>query len=247
MCRRLQWRKIPAPVPLLSSVYLRSELSRHEGGDRAASRLTLEEYSVHGINNWHFHSLACRELASALRGDNSFRDGFSVLQDIFEPSSLPQLDTYSPIPAERPGAGQHQVTQAGQPGEGTLLRPERRPEPRHLGKPARDESGLGIEAEAEAFGDSCGDGHHVLESSTELDANHVGMRVRAKVGRAEGTLCNLGRPILLRCHDDRCGLTRYHFGREARPRQGNHRRGGNLLLSDVRHERQSLLLDSLRC
>ena len=82
---------------LHSSVLLRSKLSRHERGDRAAGRLTLEQYAVHGIDDRHLDSFTGRELARALRGDYTFRDGLLV--------SAERLPAFSPSRPRLPPRG----------------------------------------------------------------------------------------------------------------------------------------------
>jgi hypothetical protein len=51
--------------------------------------LTLEKHAIHGIDNWHLDSLSRGQLARALRGDDSFRDRFSVPENFFQRSPLP--------------------------------------------------------------------------------------------------------------------------------------------------------------
>src|SRR5205085_9211076 len=138
-CRRRRSRRTPAPVPWLSSIYLRSELPRHEGADRAASRLTLEQYSIHCVDNWHLNSFTPRQLARALRRDHTFGDSLSTAQDFLKLSPLPDFNPDSPVATERASAGQHQIAESGQARESALLSAKSSTESRHLGKATGDQ------------------------------------------------------------------------------------------------------------
>jgi hypothetical protein len=59
--------------------------------------LTLEKYAINGIDNWHLNSLSRSQLARTLRGDDSLRHRFPVLENVVQLPSLPQLDPDCPV------------------------------------------------------------------------------------------------------------------------------------------------------
>ena len=113
-------------------------------------------------------------------------------------------------------------------------------------KPARDERGARVVAEANAFDDAGRDGHDVLERTAKLDADHVVVRVDAKRRAAQRRLRRAGRVRMLRRRDDRRRLTSHDLGGEARAGDSDDRVSRDLFVDDRRHEGERLLLDALR-
>src|SRR5437762_715085 len=247
MCTRRRWRRIPARVPSLSSIYLRSKLTRHEGGNGAASRLALKEYTIHGINNWHLHSLAHCKLASALGGDDTLSHRFPILENVFQLPTLSYLDADCAISTERAGAGQHQITEPCQTSKSALLRSQRRAQSCHLRQTTCHQRSSGVEAEPKTFRDARRNSHDVLESATELDPSNIRMSVGAEIRGAESALRDSGGSVMFRGYDNRGRLTADDLAGKAWPRQRNHRCAWKLLFGDVSHEAKRFSLDSFRC
>ena len=75
--------------------------------------------------------------------------------------------------------GEHEVTQARQACEGADLCTERFAKPGHFGQAARDQRRPCVGSELQAIGDAAGDGHDVLECTTDFDADDVGACIHA--------------------------------------------------------------------
>jgi hypothetical protein len=70
-------------------------------------------------------------------------------------------------------AGDGEIADAAEPGEGIGLSAASDTEAAHFGDAAGDEGSLGIVTEAEAVTDSGGDGHDVFEGAAEFDAQDI--------------------------------------------------------------------------
>jgi hypothetical protein len=98
------------------------------------------------------------------------------------------------VAAERAGAGEDEVADTGEAGEGFALAAAGDGEAGDFGDAAGDEGGGGVVAEADAGSDAGGDGDDVLEGSAELDADDVGGGVEAE-GFGRELLLNAGGDI----------------------------------------------------
>ena len=130
------------------------------------------------------------------------------------------------IARQRPGAGQHQVAESGQPRQRRRLAAQRDRQPRDLGQAARDQRGARVLAQPEAVGEPGRHGDHVLERPADLDADDVAVGVEPELARAETPL-QLGgqRVVAARDHRGR-GLPQRHLAGERGARQHRHARGG---------------------
>ena len=126
-----------------------------------------------------------------------------------------------PVARQRRGAGRHQVTEPGQPGERQRVGAELGTQPGRLGQPAGDQRRDGVVAEAHALRDAARQRDHVLDRAAELAADHVGVGVRTEVRRRAGLLHDLG-ALLVDARDDGGGrLLLRDLEGEVRP--GHHR------------------------
>ena len=103
-----------------------------------------------------------------------------------------ELDADGAVAREIAGAGEDEVADAGEAGEGLAAASAGDGEARDLGDAAGDESGGGVVAEVEAVDDAGGEGDDVLERAAELDAGDVVVGVDAQSGRGEVALQDLG-------------------------------------------------------
>ena len=130
-----------------------------------------------------------------------------------------------PVARQPARAGEHEVPEPGQAGEGLGAAPLRHRQPRHLGQAAGDEGGLGVLAVAEPVHDPGRDGDDVLEGGRELGPHQVVARVGADGLGGEHALHRL-RPRDVRSrHHHRRGLSLGHLEGEARARRARRRDG----------------------
>src|SRR4029079_4406436 len=103
------------------------------------------------------------------------------------------------------GAGEDEVAEAGQAGEGFRPRTKLAPEAHKLREAAGDESPCGTPAERASRHDAGRDGEHVLCRAADLDAAQVGRMVGTKGRRAErfGELFRDGFIRRAECHSRR--------------------------------------------
>ena len=85
-------------------------------------------------------------------------------------------------------AGDDQVADAGEAGEGFAVAAEGDAEAGHFGERAGDEGGDRVVAETEAVGHAGGDGIDVLDRAAEFDAGDVVAGVDAEMGQGEELL-----------------------------------------------------------
>src|SRR5206468_947055 len=120
------------------------------------------EDAVHGGDDGHLDSFPRGErVGTACRGD-AFGDGLLPRDGFGECRTASDVDADGAIAAERAGAGQYEIAETGETGEGGGLRAECDTESRHLGEAARDERGARVVTEPEPVDHSCRDGHDVL-------------------------------------------------------------------------------------
>ena len=147
------------------------------------------------------------------------------------------------------GAGEHQVADAGEAGEGFAARAAGHGEAGDLGDAAGDERGGGVVAEADADGDAGGDGDDVLERAAQLDANDIGGRVEAEGLGGEFLLDERGDLRVAEGDGDGGGLALRHFNGEAGPgeRADGEQKPGRLegCGEHLRHAAEGVVLNAL--
>ena len=97
------------------------------------------------------------------------------------------------VAREIAGAGEHQIAEAGQPGQRQRLAALAIRQPPHLGEAAGDERGARAGAEAEPVAAAGGDGDDVLERAAHADADRVVAGVDAQPLAAQRRLHDAGR------------------------------------------------------
>ena len=103
-------------------------------------------------------------------------------------AALAELDADGAVAREGAGAGEDEVADAGEAGEGLAAAAAGDGEAGDLGDAAGDEGGGGVVAEVEAVDDAGGEGDDVLERAAEFDAGDVVVGVEAEGGRGEFAL-----------------------------------------------------------
>src|SRR2546426_377511 len=97
--------------------------------------------SVHLLDDGKFHSVAPSQEHGGRRGGNTLGHHLHPGENLLQLLPLSELDTDPPIPAEAAGAGQDQVTEPREAGEGRGRSAARHAEARDLRESPRDESG----------------------------------------------------------------------------------------------------------
>ena len=114
-----------------------------------------------------------RERVGHAFGDHAERgDGF------FEGFALAEREADAVVARVLGEAGDDEVADAGEPGEGFLAAAESHAEAGHFRERAGDERGDGVVAEAEAVGHAGGDGIDVFDRAAEFDAGDVVARCK---------------------------------------------------------------------
>ena len=149
-----------------------------------ASRGSLPSFEdqFHLLGDGHFDAVLAGEAESGARGAARLQPLCRRAQARISGSLRPWPSCLADgaVAAERAGAGEHQVADAGEAGEGFAARAAGHGEARDLGDAAGDERGGGVVAEAHAGGDAGGDGDDIFERAAEFDADDVGGRVEAE-------------------------------------------------------------------
>ena len=143
--------------------------------------------------NRHLLALSLGQGGGGQGGAHAF--GHQAGAGLGEAQPPPQPLAHPAIAGERAGAREHQVAEAGQPGQGLRAPPEGSGQAADLGEPSGDEGGHGVVTIAQAVHDASGDGDHVLESARQLDPDDVFARVHAERAGGEHPL-----DALLCCH-----------------------------------------------
>ena len=142
-------------------------------------------------------------------------------------------------------AGDDQVANTGQTGEGLAVRADRHAQPGDLGKTARHEQGLGVVAVAHAVADTGAEGDDVLECRAQLDAGRVRAGVDAETAAHEGVLHALGK-LPLRAGDDNARRDAAADLLGVRGAGQGDDGAAGLLRDKLRHAVAGTLLDALR-
>ncbi len=164
----------------------------HELADGFFGALVVVEDGVHLFGDGHLDAVAGGE---AERGGGA-ADAFGYLavetgENFGELAAAAEFDADGAVAGERAGAGEDEVADAGETGEGLAAATAGDGEARHLGDAAGDEGGGGVVAEVEAVDDAGGEGDDVFERAAEFDAGDVVVGVDAKGGRGEVALDRL--------------------------------------------------------
>ncbi len=139
-----------------------------------------------------------------------------LLLDVLQPLAGGQPAPHRPVSRQVGVAGEHQVAQPGQAGEGERVGALLHRQPRDLGQAAGDERGQRVGAEAAAVADPGGDGHHVLDAAADLHAHHVAGGVGPEGLAVEGVLHLPRDPLPARRHRHRGGQPLGHLLGEGR-------------------------------
>src|SRR5262249_5086107 len=152
------------------------------------------------------------------------------------------------VARERAGAGEHEVAHAGEASERFQSSSQRDAKLRHLMQPARDQRGVGVESEAEAFEHAGSDGDDVLQRAGDLDADDVGGVIEPESGAGKRLLHDLREVDVARGDDRRGWIAARHFERECRAGQNTECRElvAQHFLGHFRHAPLRIDLDSLR-
>src|ERR1041385_3799567 len=163
-------------------------------------------------------------------------------------SVLPRPSSTPPrrVRESAPGQGGARAPPTGEPAEGREPAAEGDAELGHLVQAARDERGVGVRAEAEAFEDARGDGDDILERAGELDAADVVGAIEPERAAAEHALRGVREVVFRRCDDGDGGIAARGLEGEGRP--GEDGEGAQLvaedLRGDLRHRLERLVLDA---
>src|SRR6185295_18207747 len=133
------------------------------------------------------------ELIGRARGRVSFGDGLHAGGDVRGFLAAPDAFAESAIAAVPRKAGDHQITETAQAGEGFALRAARDPEPADFHDGTGDQRGFGIIAETKAVTDAGRDGNYVLQRAAQFNPQQVRTRIDTESGTTEQPLHAAGR------------------------------------------------------
>ena len=152
----------------------------------------LVEDGGHLLGDGHFDAVARGEAERGGGGADAFGDlAVEAGEDVGELAALAELDADGAVAREAAGAGEDEVADAGEAGQGFAAAAAGHGEAGDLGDAAGDEGGGGVVAELEAGDDAGGEGDDVLERAAELGADDVLVAVDAEGGGAEVVLQGL--------------------------------------------------------
>ena len=155
--------------------------AEHEGFDGFAGVFAFIEDLFHLFGDGHFDAVAAGEAECGAGGEDAFGDFAAERgEDLRKFAALAEFLAYGTVAGERTGAGEDQIADAGESGEGFAAATAGDGEAGNFGDAAGHESGGGVVAKADTGGDTGGDGDDVLEGSAELDADDVGGGVEAE-------------------------------------------------------------------
>src|SRR5205814_4551918 len=123
----------------------------------------------------------CRQTERGGGAGNPF--GYFAIEtgdDVGQPASATEFNADGAVAGERAGAGEDEVADTGEAGEGLAAASAGHGKTRHLSYASGDEGGGGVVAEVEAVGDPGGKRDDVLHGAAEFDAGHVVVGVDAQ-------------------------------------------------------------------
>src|SRR5690606_6973352 len=144
------------------------EGARHKVAGGVARILALVEDAVDLLGDGHLDAEALRHLPGGVSGLDALGHVAEGGEDLGELAALAELVADGAVAGELAGAGQHEIADAGEAGEGLLIGAAGGGEADHLGEAAGDEGGARVVAGLEAVDDAGADGEHVLERAAEL-------------------------------------------------------------------------------
>src|SRR5215472_9190246 len=154
---------------------------RHQLLDRFARTFAIVQDGVHLFGDWHLYAARMRQSNRGRRREYSFCDhAVHSSDDIGEFLAAPEFYTNAAVARESPGAGENEVAKSGESGHGFRAPATSDDQACHLGKTASDERSYRIVAQAEPVANAGSDRNDVLERTTELDSDDIGIGVDAK-------------------------------------------------------------------
>ena len=149
--------------------------------DSFAGVFALVEDELHLLRDGHFDVVAAGESEGGAGGEYAFGDFASeALKNFREAVALTECLTDCPVARERAGAGENEVADTGEAGEGFATATAGNGEAGDFCDATGDEGGGGVVPEADTGGDTGGDGDYVFESSAEFDADDVSRGVETE-------------------------------------------------------------------
>ena len=149
--------------------------AEHEGFDGFAGVFAFVEDELHLLGDGHFDRVTAGEAEGGTGGEDAFSYfAAEAGQHFREVAALAERFPDGAVAGERAGAGEHQVADAGEAGEGFAAAAAGHGEASDFRDAAGDEGGGGVVAEADSGGDPGGDGDYIFERSAEFDADDVG-------------------------------------------------------------------------
>lgn len=154
-------------------------------GARGAGEQLAEDfrggYAIHhvgdGAEDGHFDVMGGGDCEGDAGGVDAFGDHAGVVEDGGEGAAFGEFDADAAVAAELAGAGEDEVAEAGEAGDGGGLAAEGNDEAGHFGKAASDEGSEAVGAELEAFDGAGGDGDAVFKGASEFDSDEIGIGV----------------------------------------------------------------------
>ncbi|OIQ82860.1 hypothetical protein GALL_353600 [mine drainage metagenome] len=113
------------------------------------------------------------QLEQRARGVDALGNVAELGDDVGQRLAGGQLQPDAPVARQLAGAGQHQIAQSAQAGEGLALRAQRQAEPGHFGEPAGDQRGARVVTLLEAVADAASDRQHVLHRAADGHADLI--------------------------------------------------------------------------
>ena len=169
---------------------------------------TAATFSVMGISTPTLR--ATPRAASVVRTPSATRPCMST-RISFRQRPLPNSKPTCRLRDKRPGAGEHQIAQAGESCEGFSPAATGDGKPGNFGDAAGDQRGHAVMAQFQAIGCSGGDGDHILQRSAQFDADDVFVGIQAQGGAGEFFLHARGDRRIAGGNGDGCGAACAHF------------------------------------
>ena len=157
----------------------------HEGEDGGVGRLAAAEDGVHLLDDGHADVVLAGQGQGGGAGVDAFGDLDHAAEDGLEGFAASEAFANGVVAAGGGEAGDHEVADAGEAGEGFGAGAHGDAEAGHFGEAPGDEGAFGIVAVAESVADAGGESDDVLEGSAELDAGDIGGGVGAEGGAVE--------------------------------------------------------------
>ena len=129
---------------------------------------------IHLFRDRHLDAAGASQSDRGLSGEHAFRDcAVHAGNDFGQFAAAAQFDADAAIARKSSGAGEHQVSQAGEPGHGFLAAAAGHGQSCDLSQAASDESGDGIVAESQPVAHSGRDGDNIFQRSSEFHSHNI--------------------------------------------------------------------------